>query len=148
MNQKREAMLLICVLVCLGIAMSITAIAIQSSLRARRQMNHHWQLEQTRAVLDAAVRRYAVSGKTDLKDWDQPWVLDGVIERYPFARATIEKIDLKTDDESADESDLNDFEIYQVTAELKNVDPNPIVTRRSRRIKRSLPIEKGNDDET
>jgi hypothetical protein len=56
-KSRSSGSILICVLVCLGIATSIMMVSVRSSLRVRRQMRNETQLEQTRWLLEAGVRR-------------------------------------------------------------------------------------------
>ena len=56
-NQRRGAATLIFVLACCAVAMALVTVSLQVSLRQRRQLRTEHQLEQTRWVLDAALRK-------------------------------------------------------------------------------------------
>ena len=55
-NNRRGAILIL-VLACCAVAVSLVMIAMQSSLQQRRHLRSELQLEQTRWVLDAAIRK-------------------------------------------------------------------------------------------
>ena len=54
---KRRGSILILVLACCAVAVSLVMISLQVSLQQRRQLRSELQLEQTRWVLDAAIRK-------------------------------------------------------------------------------------------
>ena len=54
---KRRGSILILVLACCAVAVSMVMISLQVSLQQRRQLRSELQLEQTRWVLDAAIRK-------------------------------------------------------------------------------------------
>ena len=120
--RQRRGMLLICVLVCLGIASAITGLTIQSGLRARKQMRRHWQLEQTRSLLDAGVRRAITDYQAGEEAWNKTWDVRNAFDDFAVASVTIES----AADGSPNKSD------FRVTAELQTNDLSPSVTRRSR----------------
>lgn len=125
--RQRRGMLLICVLVCLGIASTITGLTIQSSLRARKQMKRHWQLEQTRTLLDAGVRRAVSQSSAGEEAWEETWDVSNAFEKFSVASVSVESaVDGPPDQNN-----------YRVTAELRTNELTPTVTRRSRLI--SLP---------
>ncbi len=56
-SDQRVGAVLVCVLVCMGIATTIGLVAVRSSLQVRRQLRQELQLEQTRWLLDAGIAR-------------------------------------------------------------------------------------------
>ncbi|WP_144058784.1 hypothetical protein [Rhodopirellula sp. SWK7] len=122
--QKRSGTILIAVLVCLAIASTITGAAIQSSLRARHQMKVHWQLEQTRTLLDAGIRRTLSLAAEDSNYEGESWVVDDALESFSEARVEIKP--LPTD--NLDETDVARFEVI---ATIRNRDLQPVQTKRS-----------------
>jgi type II secretory pathway pseudopilin PulG len=58
-NSLRSARALVCVVVCMGIATTITMKSMQTAIRMRRQMGREIQMEQTRWLLQAASLRAA-----------------------------------------------------------------------------------------
>ncbi len=58
-KKKCAGSLLVCVLVCLGIASVVSLGALRTSLTHRRELQRHWQMEQTQWVLEAGWRRAA-----------------------------------------------------------------------------------------
>ena len=56
-TNKRRGSVLILVLACCAVAVSLIMISLQVSLQQRRQLRSELQLEQTRWVLDAAIRK-------------------------------------------------------------------------------------------
>ena len=121
--RNRSGAILICVLVCMSVVTTMTMIALQASLRHRRQMNTHWRLEQTRWLLDAGLSR-AISKLQTNPDYEgETWSLDRALVRHEVARVTI---GVSQDKENPD------FRIVRLRAEI---DPNsPVVsnTKRSR----------------
>lgn len=134
-NRRRGAVLL-AVLVCLGIASAITGVAVHRSLSARRQLNHNWQLEQTRMLLDAGIRRMhrKLAEKPDYTG--ESWRLDGALESYATARVEIEV----TNDEATNgntpvgnsDEPVAMLRRFQLTATIQNRDVHPFQTKRSR----------------
>ncbi len=123
--QNRSGAVLLAVLVCLGIASAITASAIHTSLRARRQMDAHWQLEQTRQLLDAGIRHTHRVAADQAKYEGESLNLDDTLDAYPFARIEIKP--------AVDETTSDDrFRLYEVVATLHNDDATPRQTKRSR----------------
>ena len=136
-GRRRDAAILIVVLVCLGIASSMTVTAMQSSLRARREMSRQWQLEQTRWLLDAGIRQAMNSAtKTDQEpDNDsapdaavagETWDVTDSVSRCSAATITITPVESSAGDDAA---------VFEVTAVIENEDSPPVQTRRSRVIR-------------
>jgi len=61
---KRRGTILILVLACCAVAVALIMISLQVSLQQRRQLRSELQLEQTRWVLDAAIRK-SISDPSD-----------------------------------------------------------------------------------
>lgn len=55
--RERNGVVLIVVLVCTSVAVSLVLLSVQIGLRQRRHLRKEHQLEQTRWVLDAAIRK-------------------------------------------------------------------------------------------
>ena len=124
-QSNRSGAVLLAVLVCLGIASAITASAIHTSLRARRNMDAQWQLEQTRQMLDAAIRHVhqVAAGQPEYEG--ESLNLDGTLDAYPYARIDIKPL--------ADEVSRDDkYKRYEVVTTLRNRDAAPRQTKRSR----------------
>ncbi len=54
-RSRSSGTILVAVLVCMGIAISISLTAVHTSLTERRQLTHEWQMEQTRWVADVGL---------------------------------------------------------------------------------------------
>lgn len=116
-------MVLICVLVTMGIGVSLTGLMIRSSLRARHQMRIEWQLEQTRWLLDCGVRSVLAESPESNRTID----FTDALPRYANGTLTIR---LEPNSMSADGS-VN----YQITAVIESRDRVPVVTRRTREVR-------------
>jgi len=121
-KENCDGSVLVCVLVCLGIASIVSLGTLRSSLTHRRELQRHWQMEQTQWVLVAGWRR---AMKARLADdqytgevWDLPRVLQSDLD------ASVE-ITIKPEVSSQDAVEL------MVTATLRTETAVPIVTRRS-----------------
>lgn len=114
---------LVCVLVCLGIASIVSLGALKTSLTHRRELQRHWQMEQTQWVLEASWRRALQARLADDRYTGEIWELaDAFSDNLDASvRITIEPAAASPDD----------IEL-RVTATLQTRDPVPIVTRRSR----------------
>ncbi|TWT75407.1 hypothetical protein [Allorhodopirellula solitaria] len=123
-RMRRSGAVLLAVLVCLGIASAITGLAMQRSLRARRQLNHDWQLEQTRLLLDAGVRHVHRSVTENPDYTGELLELGAALESYATARVEIEAAE---DDAAAVSSKR-----FMVVATIQNQDVHPFQTKRSR----------------
>lgn len=113
---------LICVLVCLGIASVVTLEALRISLRQRRQVQHHLQMEQTHWVLEAGWRRAHKAWTADRTYSGETWALEGVLQ--PNVNALV---DIRVSDSPQPHAP----EQWLVTATLRTHDPVPIITQRS-----------------
>tara|TARA_A100001391_G_scaffold74627_2_gene48267 strand:- start:216 stop:944 length:729 start_codon:yes stop_codon:yes gene_type:complete len=131
-RNRRTGAVLLAVLICLGIASAITGTALHRSLRARRQFSHDWQLEQTRLLLDAGIRR-THRNALDRADYvGESWILDGAFQSYPVARVEIQTVDV---DELNGETVVRTHGSsvrFRITATIQNRDANPFQTKRSR----------------
>jgi len=124
-KRRRDGWTMIAVLVCLSIAMAITAAGMRTSLRARRQLNNQWQLEQTRWLLDAGIRRTQRLAAEQPDYEGESWVLDEALDSYASARVEINVV--KSDSYVANE--VKQFEIVSI---IRNRDDVPVQTKRSR----------------
>lgn len=124
--RKRPAMVLVCVIVAMVIAVALSGTMIQSSLRARRQMQNEWQLEQTRLLLDLGIREVLSEPNVSQPEL----VMDDALPRYQSGRVTTEVVD---------EASQTNRIAYQVTATIRSRDQPPVVTRRSRKVFVSKP---------
>lgn len=121
-ESRHGGVVLICVLVCLGIASVVTLEALRISLRQRRQVQHHLQMEQTQWVLEAGWRRAHAAWTADRTYSGETWSLEGVLQ--PNVTALV---DIRV----SDSPQPNAPEQWLVTATLRTHDPVPIITRRS-----------------
>lgn len=122
---RRGGWTMVAVLVCLSIATAITALGMRTSLRARRQLNNQWQLEQTRLLLDAGIRRVGRLANEQPDYEGELWNLDGVLESYPEARVEIKAL-------SSDASQPDADRRFEVVSIIRNGDQTPVQTKRSR----------------
>jgi hypothetical protein len=122
--RKRDGVVLVCVLVCLGIATTITGLTVRSTLMNRRQMIQQWQLEQTHSLLDAGVRRTIAKHRAGDESWDAPWNVSETFSRYAVARTTI----------ALEPNSPDGRTMVRVIAELQSDHQTPSITRRSRTI--------------
>lgn len=88
-RSSRSGALLVCVLVCLGIATTIVMLSVRSSLQARRQMQHELQLEQTRWLLDAGISRAASQLRQQTDYQGETWQVKPALSSYPEASIAI-----------------------------------------------------------
>jgi hypothetical protein len=114
---------LVCVLVCLGIASIVSLGTLRTSLTHRRELQRHWQMEQTLWVLEAGWRRAIQARLADDQYSGEDWQLGGVLSGDLDASV---QIAIEPDGASRDSVEL------LVAVILQTRDPVPIVTRRSR----------------
>lgn len=135
-RHRHEGAVLLAVLVCLGIASAITGLAMHRSLSVRRQLNHDWQLEQTRMLLDAGIRRTYRNLSRNPDYIGESWVLDGALESYATARVEIAKAGDDTEDVNQVPENRDAHEAmpnrFKVTATIRNRDVHPFQTKRTR----------------
>lgn len=112
---KRSGAILVCVLVCMGIATTIGLVAVRSSLQARRQMRQEVQLEQTRWLLDAGLARGLQQLRQSPAYQGETWNVAPALQSYPDAVVNIEVL--------ADSSAPDGPARLQVTAVLGHSDP-------------------------
>jgi hypothetical protein len=86
---RSSGSILICVLVCLGISASIMMVSVRSSLRVRRQMRIETQLEQTRWLLEAGMRRGASRFREDPGYQGETWKVVPALASYRDATVEI-----------------------------------------------------------
>ncbi|TWT95032.1 hypothetical protein [Neorhodopirellula pilleata] len=134
-RRHHRGMVLICVLVAMGVAITLTGLMIRSSLRARHQMRNEWQLEQTRWLLDRGIRSVLMESPESDRTID----LTEALPRYASGTLTIRR-----GSESSSESDSSsDGSVtYRVTAVIESRDGVPVVTRRSRDVRVSDEAER------
>lgn len=121
-KRNRDGSVLVCVLVCLGIASIVTLGTLKTSLTHRRELQRHWQMEQTQWVLEAGWRRALKARLADDQYTGEVWELAGVLQSDLDASV---QITIKPQAVSQDNIEL----LVAVTLQTK--DPVPIVTRRS-----------------
>ncbi|MCM2371537.1 hypothetical protein [Aporhodopirellula aestuarii] len=124
-RQPHRGAILLAVLVCLVVASAITGLAMQTSLRARHQMKVHWQLEQTRMLLDVGIRRTLKLAAEDVDYEGESWVLDDAFETFSQARVEIKSL-------PPDESNEQASRRFEIIATIHNLDSVPVQTKRSR----------------
>jgi hypothetical protein len=121
-GEKNEGSVLVCVLVCLGIASIVSLGTLKTTLAHRRELQRHWQMEQTQWVLEAGWRRALKARLADDQYTGEVWDLAGVLQSDLDASV---QIAIKPQDVSQDSVELS------VSVTLQTKDPVPIVTRRS-----------------
>lgn len=85
----RRGVVLVCVLACLTVASTITLLSLSSSMRHRRHLRSHWQLEQTVWLLDAGYHRALKKSQQDPDYRGETWRLDEAFDRSVEARVRI-----------------------------------------------------------
>ena len=100
-KSRSRGSILICVLVCLGIAASIMLVSVRSSLRVRRQMRNETQLEQTRWLLEAGVKRGASRLREDPAYRGETWQVVPALTAYRDATVEIKVTRDAVSDEQA-----------------------------------------------
>jgi hypothetical protein len=73
--RRRQASILICVLVCLAVATALVVQTTHSALRARRDMRTERQLRQTELLLEAGVQRAAQRLAANVEYSGETWIL-------------------------------------------------------------------------
>ncbi len=94
----RHGSLLVCVLVCMGIALSIMLTSVHASLRERRQVARELQMEQTRWLADAGLTRGIMKLTQDAGYTGETWEVTPVIREDQLA--TIEISVTTSDDDT------------------------------------------------
>ena len=94
----RQGSLLVCVLVCMGIALSIMLTSVHASLRERRQVARELQMEQTRWLADAGLTRGIMKLTQDAGYTGETWEVTPVIREDQLA--VIEISVTKSDDDN------------------------------------------------
>lgn len=116
------ASVLVCVLVCLSIASILSLGTLKTSLSHRRELQRHWQMEQTQWVLEAAWRRALQARLADDQYAGEDWQLAAVFN---------DDLDVAVQITIEPEVASPDFVELLVTVTVQSKDPDPIVTRRS-----------------
>ena len=120
-HKSRRGTVLVAVLVCIGIALAITLVALRSSLSTRRQLVLERQVEQTRWLLDAGITR-AIRSVSSNKDFEREiWLVEPMLADY--RRAEVEAIVLQRN---------NNQVRVRVTATTVGVDPVAKPVQRSK----------------
>lgn len=121
----RRGSLLISVLVCLGIATSITLTGIHSSLRARRQVARELQMEQTRWLVDAGLNRGLIRIRSNADYAGEIWEVTPPLNAHTQATIAVTR----------EASELPDGKTrLTATATIRSLDPISQVTQRTRSI--------------
>ncbi|HBJ34547.1 MAG TPA: hypothetical protein DDZ51_07240 [Planctomycetaceae bacterium] len=121
-KENNRGSVLVCVLVCLGIASTISLGALKTSLNHRRELQRHWQLEQSQWALEAGWRRAIQARLANGQYTGEVWDLAGAL--HGDLNASVQ-IAIKP------QEDLTDVDELSVTVTLQTKDSVPIVTRRS-----------------
>lgn len=121
-KENCDGSVLVCVLVCLGIASIVSLGTLRASLTHRRELQRHWQMEQTQWVLEAGWRRAMKARLADDQYTGEVWDLPGVLQSDLDASV---EIAIKPEESSQDAVEL------LVTATLRTKAVVPVVTRRS-----------------
>lgn len=88
--KARQGRALVCIVVCMGIATTITMKSMQTAIRVRRQMVREIQMEQTRWLVQAAGLRAADRLRTD-EDYDgEELDISAAVSTYDQATIRIE----------------------------------------------------------
>jgi hypothetical protein len=132
-NRIDRASVLVCVLVCMGVASVISLGALKSSLTHRRELQRHWQMEQTQWVLEAGWQRGRKAKLADDRYTGEVWQMEGVLQS---------DLDCTVEIKIEPQDTADDFEQLVVIATLQTRTPVPMVTRRSQ----SWPWKKNNTE--
>jgi type II secretory pathway pseudopilin PulG len=93
----RSGVVLICVIACLAVASVLVALAVQSSLRSRREARLQLQLRQTELLCEAGVMRAAKQVAKAQNYSGEQWRPDLNLENYHDAIVEIVVNDLEPD---------------------------------------------------
>ncbi len=116
----REGTLLIVVLACIGIALALTMVAMQTSIKQRRHLSRTLQVEQTRLLLDAA------ANSKEFKQWRK--TLGKADDAKPL-KISFKLPNGKPAEVTAKETEEKDVLLSVLIGDAKN---ETTVTRRSR----------------
>ena len=89
-REAREGVVLVCVIACLVVASALVALAVQSSLRGRREARLQLQLRQTELLCEAGVLRAAKQLETSDLYTGEQWLPELDLENYHDAAVAIE----------------------------------------------------------
>jgi type II secretory pathway pseudopilin PulG len=92
-REAREGVVLVCVIACLVVAAALVALAVQSSLRGRREARLQLQLRQTELLCEAGVLRAAKQLETSDHYSGEQWLPELDLENYHDAAVAIEVTD-------------------------------------------------------
>jgi type II secretory pathway component PulK len=121
-HEHRRGTLLVCVLVCLGIATSIMLSAIQTSLRERRQLTRELQMEQTRWLVDAGIMRGIERLRADRRYEGETWEVSPALCKESVAKIVITR---------TSEGDEGTTRLH-ITAMIRGPEPNSPLTQHSK----------------
>ena len=89
-SNTREGLVLVCVIACLVVTSALVALAVQSSLRGRRESRLQLQLRQTELLCEAGVLRAATRLGASENYAGEQWHPELDIENYHHAVVDIE----------------------------------------------------------
>ncbi len=69
-SSGRRGYAIVLVLACCSVAVALVMVSLQTSLKQRRQLRSEFQLEQTRWVLDAAVRKSIADPPSEANEYE------------------------------------------------------------------------------
>ncbi|MFT7632431.1 MAG: type II secretory pathway pseudopilin PulG [Mariniblastus sp.] len=124
-SSQRSGAILIVMLVCLGVATTILFTVIQSSIRARRQLQSELQMEQTKWLVDAGIRRAGAQLSNNDEYSGESIKLDNALSHYSDANV---EISISSDDLAEHEYRL------EITANLTGLGRYPTETKRSKSV--------------
>lgn len=137
-QRPRRGIVIVAVLACCVVCVSLACTSLTQAIRARREAREALQREQTRLLLDAAVR---LIGEAETSSAEHPLEID-VSAAYPTASSAVIRCQQSTNAGT----DAVGVKGVVVVAELTGQGAAPMVTRLSRPIVTSTedsPAEKG-----
>ena len=92
-SSNRNGFLVICVLVCIGVATSIISLSTAEAIRARRAAKHSQQMRQTEYLLDAGVLRSATQLANSVEYSGEVWEpeIQDLSQLNPKVKISIER---------------------------------------------------------
>ncbi len=100
-GSRRQGAVLVAALVCVAVVMSVLLATVRSSLRLRRQMIREIQMEQTRWLVDAGVRKAIAQIQEQPGYQGQVIAIETVPAKYPTATVEIDVRRSDTDSQQA-----------------------------------------------
>jgi hypothetical protein len=92
-SKAREGLVLVCVIACLAVTSALVGLAVQSSLRGRREARLQLQLRQTELLCEAGVLRATTRLKESENYAGERWHPELDVENYHDAVVDIEVMD-------------------------------------------------------